>query len=348
MTGRELTLAAIAGRPHPRVPVAQHNFPFCVKYAGLTMDTYRDDPQAAAEALARTAREFAYDCIIIDFDTCTLAEAMGSELVFPPNEPARVARFALQRLEDVATLRVPDPHRDGRLPRWLETTRQLRRLVGNDLAIMGRADQGPFGLLFQLRDSQALLRDLLKSDPRLIEQGLRICTAAGTRFARAQLEAGADLTSIGDSAAGESLISPRHYTRFAQPYERQYKETVGPDVPVALHICGKTNNIIGGMLDTGCEVLELDHLNDLERSLRIVADRTCIFGNIDPSAVLAYGSAETVTQVCRAAIETACAITPKYVLCPGCVANANTPPENMAAMSDAARRWGEYPRSLSV
>lgn len=348
MTGRELTLAAIAGTPHPRIPVAQHNFPFCVRHAGISMDTFRDDPQAAAEALAKTAHDFDYDCIIIDFDTCTLAEAMGSELVFPKDEPARVARFALDRLDDVERLRIPDPQSDGRLPRWLETTRILRRIVGNERAIMGRADQGPFGLLFQLRESESLLRDLIKADPALIDRGLEICTEAGVRFARAQIEAGADLTSIGDSAAGESVVSPRHYARFAQPYERQYKEAAGPSVPLALHICGKTDHILEGMIDTGCEVLELDHLNHLERSIAAAADRTCIWGNIDPSAVLAHGSAGDVSEACRTVLEIARARTWKFALCPGCVVNANTPPENLAAMTDAARRWGVYPQASSA
>ena len=35
MTPRELILAAIKGNPHPRVPVAQHNFAFCVRHAGF-------------------------------------------------------------------------------------------------------------------------------------------------------------------------------------------------------------------------------------------------------------------------------------------------------------------------
>ena len=37
------------------------------------------------------------------------------------------------------------------MPLWLETTRILRRMVGDELAIMGRADQGPFGLLALLK-----------------------------------------------------------------------------------------------------------------------------------------------------------------------------------------------------
>jgi uroporphyrinogen decarboxylase len=341
MNSRQLTLAAVKGEPHARVPVAQHNFPFCVRHCGVTMEQFRRDPHVAARVLADTADDFGYDCIIIDFDTCTLAEAMGSTLVFPEHEPARVSQFALVRLEDGRRLKVPDPRVDGRLPLWLETTRELRRLVGDEKAIMGRADQGPFGLLFQLRDSQKLMVDLVEADPQLLFDCLEICRQAGVRFAQAQLEAGADFTSIGDSAAGESLISPAMYARFAQPFQKRYKEALGAGL-ISLHICGRTNNIIERMVDTGFDILELDHANDLERSLRLVNQRCSVWGNVDPSSVLAFGSKQTVLDASGKVLETATALTWKFVLCPGCVANANTPPDNIRAMTEAAAQWGNY------
>ena len=146
MSSRQLTIVAVKGESHPWVPVAQHNFPFCVKHCGITMEQFRRDLHRAARALADTAYGFVYGCIIIDFDTCTLAEAMGSAVVFPENEVTRVSHFALANLEDGRGLKVPDPLRDGRLPLWLETTRELRLLVGYEEAIMARTDQGPFGL----------------------------------------------------------------------------------------------------------------------------------------------------------------------------------------------------------
>ena len=150
------------------------------------------------------------------------------------------------------------------------------------MAIMGRADQGPFGLLGLLRDPQMFMMDLLEQPEEDIFAGLDVCVAAGVAFAKAQLAAGADLTSIGDGLAGESLISPAMYRRFSQPFERRYKEQLGGGL-LSLHICGRSDNIIEGMVAAGAEVLELDHLNDMDRSFGIVAGRCCVFGNIDPS-----------------------------------------------------------------
>ena len=341
MTGRELICAAIEGRPHPRVPVAQHNFTFCARQAGVTMEQYRRDPKLAARVLADAAYRFGYDCIIIDFDTCSLAEAMGATLAFPENEPAHVHTPPLRSLSQIRDLPIPDPYRDGRLPLWLETTRELRKIVGNDKAIMGRADQGPFGLLFQLRGHENMMMDVLDCSEAEMRDALEICAQAGVRFAQAQMEAGADLTSIGDSACGESLISPAHYHLYGGPFQKRYKELLGKHC-LSLHICGKTNHIIEGMVQSGCEVLELDHCNDMERSLSIVNNRSCIFGNLDPSSVLCLGTRQSVLDASRQVLEYAKAKTWKFVLCPGCLANANVPPENILAMTEAAAQWGHY------
>ncbi len=341
MNSRELILAAIAGRPHPRVPVAQHNFTFCARQAGVTLERFRRDPKLAARVMADAAERFGYDCIILDFDTCTLAEALGAKLCFPEDAPASVAEAPLQDLGAIRDLPMPDPMRDGRLPLWLETTRELRRLVGNEKAIMGRADQGPFGLLFQLRGHEAMMTDLIDREPEELAAALEYCAQIGVRFAQAQLAAGADLTSIGDGAAGQSLISPRHYREFGQRFERRYRDLMGPGA-LSLHICGQTNAIIEDMVNTGCEVLELDHLNDLERSLRVIRHRTCVWGNIDPSSVLSQGSRLEVLDASRRVVELAKRLTWKFVLCPGCLANADVPPENMQAMTDAALAWGQY------
>ncbi|MBI4474096.1 MAG: uroporphyrinogen decarboxylase, partial [Acidobacteria bacterium] len=227
MTGRERTLAAIRGQPHDRVPVAQHNFAFAARHVGLTMKEYAYHPAKAAQALADTAHDFGYDCIIIDCDTCVLAEAMGATITFAGDEPARIAVAPLASVRDGKSLRVPDPHQDGRLPLWLETTRLLRRQVGNELAIMGRADQGPFGLLALLRDPQLFMLDLLDEPEEEVVAALEVCGRAGVAFAQAQLAAGADMTSIGDGLSGESLLSPAMYRRFSQPFERHYKERLG-------------------------------------------------------------------------------------------------------------------------
>jgi len=181
--------------------------------------------------------------------------------------------------------------------------------------------------------------DLFDEDEEIIFNALEHCKNAGVRFAKAQLGCGADITSILDGAAGESLISPDMYKRFAQPFEKKYKHDLGDGI-LSLHICGKTDNIVDSMVETGCDILELDHLNNLDRTFRTVDNKACVFGNIDPSSVLCLGTVKMVKDTCGKVILSAKKHNAKFVLCPGCLVNSNTPPENIKAMSEIAKELG--------
>ena len=49
-----------------------------------------------------------------------------------------------------------------------------------------------------------------------------------------------------------------------------------------------------------------------------------------------------VKEKCRAVIESAKRQKARFVLCPGCLVMGTTPPENLQAMTDAARQYGVW------
>ena len=59
------------------------------------------------------------------------------------------------------------------------------------------------------------MMDLLTEDKRLINDVLEYCRKISAVFAKAQKDAGAHATSIGDAFAGPNLISPDMYREFA-------------------------------------------------------------------------------------------------------------------------------------
>jgi uroporphyrinogen-III decarboxylase len=92
---------------------------------------------------------------------------------------------------------------------------------------------------------------------------LEFSMAVTMRYAYAQIEQGAHMTSIGESLAGPDVCSPRQYLLFAMPYERQVVESLAADdIRIALHICGDTTRILGPRLATGADALELDHARE--------------------------------------------------------------------------------------
>lgn len=110
-------------------------------------------------------------------------------------------------------------------------------------------------------------------------------------FAKAQKDAGAHATSIGDALAGPNLISPDMYRQFAlEPEKKMTEEVQAYGIPLSLHICGNTNAIIEDMGTTGARILEVDWKLDMEEARRLVPMDTILMGNVDPSFPLVHGT----------------------------------------------------------
>jgi MtaA/CmuA family methyltransferase len=279
---------------------------------------------------------------VIDFDDATLAEACGAKVIYRDSDPAIVdeSDLALKDLRDVDSLKLPDPWSSGRLPVWLEATRLLVERVGDRVFVMGRADQGPFDLACLLRGPQNLLMDLTDEANhgaihRLIEFGRKACTL----FAKAQKDAGAHATSIGEAFAGPALVSPNVFRQFAQePDTRLIREVQDYGIPMALHICGNTTGIIGDMGRTGAKILEVDWQLDMGQARQAVPAGTVLMGNVNPSDPLVFGApAQVDAAACRAIRATRGR---GLFLSSGCAMGRNTPPANMRALVAAATKYG--------
>ncbi|MGV8094328.1 MAG: uroporphyrinogen decarboxylase family protein [Mangrovibacterium sp.] len=67
-------------------------------------------------------------------------------------------------------------------------------------------------------------------------------------------------------------------------------------VAYTLHICGNTDVILEHMLLSGADAYELDYKTDITKIFNTFHNCVTLIGNIDPSGVLALGSAELVRK----------------------------------------------------
>ena len=97
------------------------------------------------------------------------------------------------------------------------------------------------------------------------------------------------------------------------------------------------------MVKTGFDVLELDHQNNIEKSLKTIAGRASVWGNLDPSSMISFGTPEMIINESKRIFDAAKKYAQnRFVLCPGCLVNSDAPPENIKAMTDAAMQFGYY------
>lgn len=343
MNGRERTLAVLRGEIPDRVPVCLHNFLLAAREAGIPMERYLSDPQATADAHRHAWEKYRHDCILIDLDTTMLAEAMGAARDSTPGEPGHIAAPAINSLAEVDRLRPADPQRDGRIPVLVEAVAILARDLGSEVAIRGNADQCAFSLAGLLRGMPAFMMDLVDAaDSPALARLLEICYETHLAVHRAVRQAGAHLTSLGDSPAGPDVISPAMFDRFARPWEERLVRDLAADgVFTVIHICGNTTPILDQLAQYPACGFELDYKTRARPAKETVGREHVLFGNVDPSGILARG---TPAQV-RAAVRDLMAVWKpggRFVLNAGCAIPASTPSENLQAFLQAAAEFGSY------
>jgi uroporphyrinogen decarboxylase len=315
-----------------------HNFMLAATEYGVSMAEFRSDPKIAAAAFIASVEKYGYDGILVDFDTALLAGAAGVPVDYPENEPARCLGGKLETIEEVDNLEPVDLEKVQRVGVWLETVGLLRNYFQDEILIRGNCDQCPFSLAALIRSMSSWMIDLTEAaSRRYVFELLDYCTGITSQFVQLMVGAGAHMLSNGDSTAGPSLISPEDYRQFALPYEQKAAAVArAAGLPYVLHICGNTLPILKDMVSTGAGGLELDYKTDPWKAQTIMGRNTAFLGNIDPSGVLARGTAEKVEEETRKLLKIFID-NPKFILNAGCAIPAETPSENIQAMIRTAR-----------
>jgi uroporphyrinogen decarboxylase len=315
-----------------------HNFMMAAAESGVSMRRYRADPAEIARCFIESVEKYEYDAVVVDVDTATLASALDVPVSRPDDEPAVCTGQRINSLQEVRDLPAVDIAADESVQVWLEAVRLLKRYFRDEVYIRGNCDQAPFSLAASMRGSAEWMMDIM--DPANEEDAHRLlefCCSATTQFVRLMAATGADMVSNGDSPAGPSVVSPRIYRAFAQPYERRVADAAhAAGLPYALHICGRTEPILAGMISTGADALELDYKTGAAKARDIMAGRAVFIGNLDPTGVLAMGSCGLVEEKTRELLGVFEDV-PGFILNAGCAIPSNTPPANIRAMIRVAR-----------
>ncbi len=340
MNGNQRIKAALKGEWPDRRPIMLHNFMMAAREAGISMKEYRSDPQSAARAHIEAVEKYRLDGVLIDFDTSTLAAAVGVPVDYPVDEPARCSGAVLDAIEEIDELEPVDISRNERVQIWLETCMLIKKYFGNAVFVRGNCDQAPFSLASMMRSPEEWMMDLLINDEYVIKL-LDYCADISGQFIRLMAETGVNMVSNGDSPAGPDMISPEMYRKYALPYERRMVEIAHElKLPYLLHICGNTNAILQDMIKTGANALELDYKTDIGKVHEICKNNITLFGNIDPSGIITLGTPGQVEEQVKQLL----AIykdSPRIVINAGCALPAITPSENIKRLVSVTKDYHE-------
>jgi uroporphyrinogen decarboxylase len=132
------------------------------------------------------------------------------------------------------------------------------------------------------------------------------------------------------------------FNRFARPYEdRRVRDLAAEGIHTVIHTCGDTAQILDALSRYDFCGFELDYKTDAVRAKDTVGVCHILFGNIDPSGVIARGTPTEVREKTRQLISV---WKPggHPILNAGCAIPPSTPPENIFALIQTAREEGWY------
>ena len=276
------------------------------------------------EANLAVAADFGVDILQAISDPYREAADFGLEVEFPADNLPLNRKPLIAEPGDLK-LDPPNPATGRRMSDRLEAIRLFREKAGGEIPIMGWVE-GALAEASDLRGMYLTMTDLV-SRPDWLTELLEICAEVEIAFARAQIEAGADIIGLGDAVC--SQISPKMYRQFALPYEQRIFAAVHEMGAVArLHICGNTTRLLPDMLQSGADIIDLDWMVDIEKAAQLFDDRTAICGNFDPVAVMLQGTPETVRDATLACIQKGGT---RLFSGAGCEIPDGTPDENLLA-----------------
>ncbi len=188
----------------------------------------------------------------------------------------------------------------------------------------------------------------LYTDPNLvvdiIKEGAKFSTVAGLSL----IKAGADAIVIGDDLGytNSLLISPQMMRMYVLPIIKgmvqEFKKHGGK---VILHCDGNINEILADVVDLG-----IDGLHPLERkahmNIKTIKDhfgkKVCLFGNVNTSSTLPYGTKEEIEQEVKECLRVA-ASGGGYVIGSDHSFSQGIPVENALYMLETINKYRNYP-----
>ncbi len=126
------------------VPVAPYMGNHGARVAGVPIGAYGRSGMLMAEAQYRAWQVYGQDAVVAQSDNYYIAEGFGVAVQHYDDSTPTLKTPAVHDLEDIHRLRVPDPHRDGRMPVYLEAIRHLVKMTRGEVAVRTRGpDRSP-------------------------------------------------------------------------------------------------------------------------------------------------------------------------------------------------------------
>ena len=303
---------------------------FAAKQIGISYGEFLTDYKKLSEAVLYCHDKFGIDVLSAISDSMREVEGFGGKVRIYENKSPEAEEYVIRSEKDISRLKLFNPYSSRRTYDRIQAVGLMKQKACGEVPVMGWIE-GAFAESCDLMRMEDLFVALLE-DPDPIVELLEKCTEEEILFAKAQIDAGADIIGLGDAAT--SLIGPSLYERYALPYQQRIINAVHEKgAKVKLHICGNISSVIDLAYRSGADMIDLDYMVDMEKAAEIIPCNICICGNFNPVSVVLDGTPEQVKEAVRRCKKLS--LVNNNCIAPGCEIPPDTKVENVIAIQEA-------------
>lgn len=302
MTPKERIVAFSKGEEIDRIICVPDMGVTMAPFIGVTARDYYHSAQLMADLEIALFKRLRHDGVSISTSLRGVAEAMGSKVGYPEYGISYLIEPAINSIDEIESLKVVDPLKDGNLPTLLEAIKLTRDALMDEVDV-GAAMSGPFSVAASVVGTENLLKWMIKY-PKKVHTLMDIVAESNNRYIEEVAKLGVSI-GFADPVSSTSLISPKQFREFSLPALRKninkIKEKTG-GAP-GIHICGKSKELWEDVVNAGISNFSIDNAEDLEEAKNIMGDRVVITGNVPPVDIVYRGNKEAIFKSVKECIK---------------------------------------------
>ncbi|MDO4474701.1 MAG: MtaA/CmuA family methyltransferase [Eubacteriales bacterium] len=290
---------------------------------GVTWPGAHTDAKMMADLALASYENGCFENVGVPFCMTVEAENLGAEVtmgsdVFEPH----VTGYAMDSVLDWEKLEAKGIH-SGRSQVVLDAIRILKE-KDLDVPIIGNIT-GPISTASSVIEPTAFYKSL-RRHKKEAHEFMTFVTEHLIDFARAQIEAGADVIAISDPSGTGEILGPKFFEEYAVKYLNMLLDGLQDEkLGTIVHICGQMKSVYGQIDMVHSDVLSFDSVVPMREARKNLPDRV-LMGNVS-TYTLEFGKPEKVAELTKT-----CAGNGSDIISPACGLGTRSPMKNIQAM----------------
>jgi uroporphyrinogen decarboxylase len=294
MTSMQRVLTSLGQREPDRVPLFLLFSLHGAKVLGCSIQEYFSKPERVVEGQLRLRALYPHDCLYAFYYASLEHEAFGGKTIFIDDGPPNAGDPIIQKPADILHLRPPRIEDCPGLQRVLETQRQLKRQVQDEVPIIGVV-MSPFSLPVMQMGFEKYL-DLMADSPDLLARLLEINQEFCVEWANAQLENGATAICYFDPVSSTTIVTRQQYLQSGFPCAKATLSRI--QGPTATHFAsGRCLPLMDDLIQTGTALVGVSVDEDMRQLKAAARGRVSLLGNLNGIAMCRWTPQQAELEV---------------------------------------------------